>query len=50
MHKKVATAEANARKAKADAEAGAATAKRAAADFERMTGIAKGKHDFATGI
>ena len=36
MHKKVATAEADARKAQADAEAGAATAKRAAADFERM--------------
>jgi membrane fusion protein (multidrug efflux system) len=36
MHKKVATAEADARKAQADADAVAATAKRAAADFERI--------------
>ncbi len=35
MGKKVATAEASARKAKADAEASAATAKRAETDFER---------------
>lgn len=36
MHKKVGTAEADARKAQADAEAKDATAKRAAADFVRM--------------
>ena len=41
MHKKVATAEADARKAQADADAGAATAKRAAADFERMKELRK---------
>ncbi len=35
MRKKVATAESSARKAKADAEASAATARRAEADFER---------------
>jgi membrane fusion protein (multidrug efflux system) len=39
MHKKVATAEADARKAQADADANAATAKRAAADFVRMKAL-----------
>ncbi|HTY87308.1 MAG TPA: HlyD family secretion protein [Candidatus Acidoferrum sp.] len=41
MGKKVATAEASARKAKADAEASAATAKRAEADFERSQTLLK---------
>jgi membrane fusion protein (multidrug efflux system) len=41
MGKKVATAEASARKAKADAEASDARAKRAAADFERSQALLK---------
>ncbi|MGA9778802.1 MAG: HlyD family secretion protein [Limisphaerales bacterium] len=41
MHKKVATAQASARKAKADADASEATAKRAAADFERSRELRK---------
>jgi len=41
MGKKVATAEASARKAKADAEASAATAKRTEADFERSQTLLK---------
>ncbi|MGH7993571.1 MAG: HlyD family secretion protein, partial [Limisphaerales bacterium] len=41
MHKKVATAQASARKAKADADASEATANRAAADFERSRELRK---------
>jgi membrane fusion protein, multidrug efflux system len=41
MHKKVVTAQASARKAKADADASEATAKRAAADFERSRELRK---------
>jgi membrane fusion protein, multidrug efflux system len=41
MHKKVATAEASARKAQADADAAASTAKRVAADFQRMEELRK---------
>ena len=41
MHKKVATAEASARKAQADADAAEATASRAQADFQRMEELRK---------
>lgn len=43
MHKKVATAEAGARKAKADADASAASANRTQADFQRMEELLKQK-------